>query len=268
MDDRARPERSAYERGKRALDLAVAVPAAILLAPLVAALAVLVRRESRGPIFFRQERVGRHGEPFEILKLRTLAPEPVTRPADYLLSAEDARITRVGAFLRRWSLDELPQLWNIVRGDMSLVGPRPTLRYQVEQYSDFQRRRLEVPPGITGWAQIHGRNALTWPQRIELDVWYVDHRSLRLDVEILLRTIPTLFRPGSIYGDAQADWGERRPDLGKGASGHAGDTRAVRNVANDDRAGGDERALADPHALDHDRADADVGIVTDVDEAG
>jgi lipopolysaccharide/colanic/teichoic acid biosynthesis glycosyltransferase len=199
----------AYEHAKRALDLAIAFPAAVVLAPIVAALAAAVRLESRGPVFFRQERIGRYGRPFEILKLRTLQAEPPEHPADYLLSAGDARITRVGAFLRRWSLDELPQLWNIIRGDMSIVGPRPTLGYQVEQYTDVQRRRLEVAPGITGWAQIHGRNSLTWPQRIELDIWYVDHRSLSLDLEILLRTAPTLFQPGPIYGDAQGNWGER-----------------------------------------------------------
>ncbi|MGH2499422.1 MAG: sugar transferase [Candidatus Limnocylindria bacterium] len=202
--------KGAYERAKRALDLAIALPAAVVLAPVFAAVAAAIKLDSRGPVIFRQERIGRHGRRFEILKFRSLHGDPPGRPSDYLISAGDTRITRVGASLRRWSLDELPQIWNIVRGDMSLVGPRPTLRYQVEQYTDFQRRRLEVPPGITGWAQVRGRNVLTWPERIELDVWYVDHRSLRLDLEILLRTIPMLFRPGSIYGDAQADWGERK----------------------------------------------------------
>jgi lipopolysaccharide/colanic/teichoic acid biosynthesis glycosyltransferase len=202
--------RAGYELGKRALDLAIALPTAVVLSPLLAALAAAVKLESRGPVLFRQQRVGRHGHTFEILKLRTLAAAPPSDPADFLISAGDARITRVGAFLRRWSLDELPQLWNIVRGDMSVVGPRPTIRYQVDQYTDVQRRRLEVAPGITGWAQIHGRNRLSWPERIELDVWYVDHRSLRLDLTILLRTLPTLFRPGSVYGDAQGDWGERK----------------------------------------------------------
>jgi lipopolysaccharide/colanic/teichoic acid biosynthesis glycosyltransferase len=202
--------RAGYELGKRALDLAIALPTAVVLSPLLAALAAAVKLESRGPVLFRQERVGRHGRTFEILKLRTLAAAPPSDPADFLISAGDARITRVGAFLRRWSLDELPQLWNIVRGDMSVVGPRPTIRYQVDQYTDVQRRRLEVAPGITGWAQIHGRNRLSWPERIKLDVWYVDHRSLRLDLTILLRTLPTLFRPGSVYGDAQGDWGERK----------------------------------------------------------
>jgi lipopolysaccharide/colanic/teichoic acid biosynthesis glycosyltransferase len=204
----ARP-RPGYERAKRALDLVIVLPAAVVLAPVVCALAAAIKLESRGSVFFRQERIGRHGRPFEILKLRTLQDEPPRSPADFLIAAEDRRITRVGAFLRRWSLDELPQLWNIVRGDMSVVGPRPTLAYQVEQYTDVQRRRLEVAPGITGWAQIHGRNGLSWPQRIEFDVWYVDHRSLALDLKILLRTPRILIRPGSIYGDVQGDWGER-----------------------------------------------------------
>jgi len=202
------PARS-YERGKRALDLVLAAPAAVVLAPLFAALAAAVKLESRGPVFFRQERIGRGGRPFEILKLRTLYDTPQARPADYLITPDDRRITRVGAFLRRWSLDELPQLWNIVRGEMSFVGPRPTLGYQVEQYTPFQRRRLEVLPGVTGWAQIHGRNGLSWPQRIEHDVWYVENRSLRLDVKILLQTPRILLQPRSIYGDAHAHWGEK-----------------------------------------------------------
>ena len=201
--------RPGYELGKRALDLAIVLPVAIALAPLLAGLAAAVRLDSRGPILFRQERIGRHGKPFQILKLRTLHAERPTSPADFIISPKDARITRVGAFLRRWSLDELPQLWNIVRGDMSVVGPRPTLGYQVEQYTEYQRRRLEVLPGITGWAQVNGRNALTWPERIKLDVWYVDHRSLALDLKILLLTPRILVRARSIYDDAPGVWGER-----------------------------------------------------------
>ena len=200
----------AYEIAKRALDLGVASSVVVFGSPLLAGIAVAVKLEGRGPVLFRQERIGRHGRPFRILKFRTLAGDPPRDPADYLISAADPRITRVGAFLRRWSLDELPQLWNVLRGDMSLVGPRPTLRYQVERYDDLQRRRLEVPPGVTGWAQISGRNELSWPERIELDVWYVDHRSLSLDLRILAATLKTLFRPSSIYGDAQGDWGERQ----------------------------------------------------------
>jgi lipopolysaccharide/colanic/teichoic acid biosynthesis glycosyltransferase len=198
-----------YELGKRGLDLVIVLPIAVALAPLLAVLAAAVKLESRGSILFRQERIGRHGRPFQILKLRTLQTERLTSPADFIISAKDSRITRVGAFLRRWSLDELPQLWNIVRGDMSVVGPRPTLGYQVEQYTDFQRRRLEVLPGITGWAQVNGRNALTWPERIKLDVWYVDHRSLLLDLKILLLTPRILVQARSIYDDAPGVWGER-----------------------------------------------------------
>jgi lipopolysaccharide/colanic/teichoic acid biosynthesis glycosyltransferase len=198
-----------YELAKRALDLTVASSVGILASPLLAAVAIAVKLEGGGPILFRQERIGRHGRPFDILKFRTLVDAPARDPADYLISASDPRIGRVGAFLRRWSLDELPQLWNVLRGDMSIVGPRPTLRYQVELYDDFQRRRLEVLPGVTGWAQISGRNELSWPERIKLDVWYVDHRSFLLDLRILARTTTTLFKPSYIYNDAQGDWGER-----------------------------------------------------------
>jgi lipopolysaccharide/colanic/teichoic acid biosynthesis glycosyltransferase len=206
----------AYERVKRAFDLAAAATVGAVASPVLAAIAIVIKLESRGPVLFRQERVGRHGEAFEILKFRTLVDQAPRNPGDYLISAADTRITRVGGFLRTWSLDELPQLWNIVRGDMSLVGPRPTLRYQVEKYDDFQRRRLEVPPGVTGWAQVSGRNALSWPERIKLDVWYVDHRSFLLDLRILLGTLPILFRRGSVYGDAQGDWGERPERASRG----------------------------------------------------
>jgi lipopolysaccharide/colanic/teichoic acid biosynthesis glycosyltransferase len=199
----------AYERSKRAFDLGLAAAVSVLAAPIFGAIAIAIKLEDGHGILFRQERIGRHGRPFAILKFRTLADEPVRDPADYLIHASDPRITRVGAFLRRWSLDELPQLWNILRGEMSIVGPRPTLRYQVEQYDEFQRRRLEVLPGVTGWAQVSGRNELPWPERIELDVWYVDHRSLWLDLSILASTLKLLVRPTSIYNDAQGDWGER-----------------------------------------------------------
>jgi lipopolysaccharide/colanic/teichoic acid biosynthesis glycosyltransferase len=198
-----------YERSKRTLDIALAALAGVATAPVMAAAALAIKLEDGGRILFRQERIGRHGRPFEIVKFRTLADAPAHDPADYLISATDPRITRVGAFLRRWSLDELPQVWNVLRGEMSIVGPRPTLRYQVEQYDDFQRRRLEAPPGVTGWAQVSGRNELSWPERIELDVWYVDHRSLSLDLSILVSTLKLLVRPSSIYNDSQGDWGER-----------------------------------------------------------
>jgi lipopolysaccharide/colanic/teichoic acid biosynthesis glycosyltransferase len=201
----------AYAPAKRMLDLTMAGLVGIVSAPVLGAIALAIKLDDGGRILFRQERVGRHGRAFEIVKFRTLADAPAHDPADFLISASDPRITRVGAFLRRWSLDELPQLWNVLRGDMSIVGPRPTLRYQVDQYTDFQRRRLEVLPGVTGWAQVCGRNDLPWPERIELDVWYVDHRSIRLDLAILASTLKLLVRPSSIYNDAQGDWGER-PD--------------------------------------------------------
>jgi lipopolysaccharide/colanic/teichoic acid biosynthesis glycosyltransferase len=196
----------------RALDLVIAGAAAVLGAPVFVAIAIAIRVESRGPIILRQTRVGLGGEDFELLKFRTMVPDAHRLGTGWLIAEHDPRITRVGRFLRRWSLDELPQVFNVLRGDMSVVGPRPTLRYQVDQYTPFQRRRLEVRPGITGWAQVLGRNRLTWPQRIELDVWYVDNRSILLDIRLLLRTLPMLARPTGVYNDARGDWGEREQE--------------------------------------------------------
>ena len=155
-------------------------------------------------MLYRQTRVGQAGRDFELLKLRTMVVGAETQGAGYAVNVGDSRITRVGAFLRRTSIDELPQLLNVVRGDMSLIGPRPTLRYQVERYDERQRRRLEVKPGITGWAQIHGRAELSWPERIELDVWYVEHCSPRTDLLILLRTPLALF--GGTYKGQSGGW--------------------------------------------------------------
>jgi lipopolysaccharide/colanic/teichoic acid biosynthesis glycosyltransferase len=167
----------------------------------VLALAALaVKLEDRGPVLFRQTRVGKDGRDFELLKLRTMVVGAETKGAGYAVDKGDPRITRVGRLLRRTSIDELPQLWNVVRGDMSVIGPRPTLRYQVERYDERQRRRLNVLPGITGWAQIHGRASLSWDERIELDVWYVDHRSPLTDLLILLRT-PFALLGGTYKGD-------------------------------------------------------------------
>jgi lipopolysaccharide/colanic/teichoic acid biosynthesis glycosyltransferase len=196
----------------RGLDLVIAGAAAVLGAPVFVAIAIAIRVESRGPIILRQTRVGLGGEDFELLKFRTMVPDAHRLGTGWLIAEHDPRITRVGRFLRRWSLDELPQVFNVLRGDMSVVGPRPTLRYQVDQYTPFQRRRLEVRPGITGWAQVLGRNRLTWPQRIELDVWYVDNRSILLDIRLLLRTLPMLARPTGVYNDARGDWGEREQE--------------------------------------------------------
>ena len=177
----------------RALDAAVAGIGLALAAPVLAIAAAAIKLEDGGPVFYRQRRVGLHGNEFELLKLRTMEVGAERKGAGFALNAGDPRITRVGRILRRLSLDEVPQLWNVVRGDMSLVGPRPTLAYQVERYTPRQRRRLDVKPGITGWAQIHGRARLPWDERIELDVWYVDHRSPWLDLRILARTPLALF---------------------------------------------------------------------------
>jgi lipopolysaccharide/colanic/teichoic acid biosynthesis glycosyltransferase len=188
----------------RALDVAIAGTGLALASPLLAAAAVAVKLGDGGPVLFRQTRVGKDGRDFELLKLRTMVVGAEKQGAGYAVNVGDSRITRVGAFLRRTSLDELPQLWNVVRGDMSVIGPRPTLRYQVEKYTERQRRRLEVLPGITGWAQIHGRASLSWDERIELDVWYVEHRSALTDVLILLRTPLALL--GGTYKGETGGW--------------------------------------------------------------
>jgi lipopolysaccharide/colanic/teichoic acid biosynthesis glycosyltransferase len=188
----------------RALDVLVAGTGLVLASPLLAAAALATKLESRGPVLYRQTRVGRDGLDFELLKLRTMVVGAEKLGAGYAVDQGDPRITRVGRILRRTSIDELPQLWNILRGDMSVIGPRPTLRYQVEQYDEHQRRRLDIRPGLTGWAQVQGRASLPWADRIELDVWYVENRSARVDLEILLRTPLALFR--GTYRGATGGW--------------------------------------------------------------
>jgi lipopolysaccharide/colanic/teichoic acid biosynthesis glycosyltransferase len=188
----------------RALDVAGASVALALASPALVLAALAVKLEDGGPVLYRQSRVGKDGVDFELLKLRTMVVGAESRGAGWAVNEGDPRITRVGRLLRRISLDELPQLWNVVRGEMSLIGPRPTLAYQVERYTPRQRRRLEVKPGITGWAQIHGRARLPWEERIELDVWYVEHRSPWLDVKILLRTPLALF--GGTYKGETGGW--------------------------------------------------------------
>jgi len=155
-------------------------------------------------VLYRQTRVGKDGRDFELLKLRTMVVGAERQGAGFAVDRGDPRITRVGRVLRRLSVDELPQLWNVLRGDMSLVGPRPTLRYQVERYDERQRHRLDVKPGLTGWAQVNGRAALPWEERIELDLWYVQHRSTWLDLRILARTPRSLFR--GTYKGATGGW--------------------------------------------------------------
>jgi len=186
--------------GKRIVDVAGASAGLALTSPLLAAAAIAVKLEDGGPVLYRQVRVGLDGADFELLKLRTMVVGAETLGAGYAVDRGDPRITRVGRVLRKLSLDELPQLWNVVRGDMSLVGPRPTLRYQVDAYDERQRHRLDVLPGITGWAQVHGRTRLPWSERIELDLWYVEHRSALLDLKILVRTPLALLR-GTYKGE-------------------------------------------------------------------
>jgi len=188
----------------RAADVAVAGAALLVTSPVLGLAALAVRLRDGGSALYRQTRVGKDGADFELLKLRTMVVGAETQGAGLAVNRGDPRITGVGRVLRRLSLDELPQLWNVVRGDMSVIGPRPTLRYQVERYTARQRRRLDVRPGITGWAQVHGRAALPWEQRIELDVWYVEHRTPWLDLKILAKTPFALF--GGTYKGATGGW--------------------------------------------------------------
>jgi lipopolysaccharide/colanic/teichoic acid biosynthesis glycosyltransferase len=185
----------------RALDVVLAALLLVVTAPLLALAALAIRLESRGPVFYRQRRVGRHGRPFELWKLRTMVPGAESMGAGVYVLEGDPRITRVGRLLRRFSFDELPNLVNVLRGEMAMVGPRPTVQEQVDRYTERQLRRLEVKPGITGWAQINGRTSLPWPERIELDVWYVERRSLRLDLRILARTARMLASGRGLYSE-------------------------------------------------------------------
>lgn len=184
---------------QRLLDLAVLAVVAVPTAIVVVACALAVRLTSSGPVLFRQERVGLHGEPFIVLKFRTMldGPNPIFPDA--------SRITSAGRVLRRTSLDELPQLINVARGEMSIVGPRPTLQYQVDRYDDHQRRRLDVRPGLTGLAQVSGRNALSWGDRIELDIDYVERQSIWLDLSIILRTARALIGGEGVEGHPTDD---------------------------------------------------------------
>jgi exopolysaccharide biosynthesis polyprenyl glycosylphosphotransferase len=189
---------------KRTLDVVGAALGLLLFAPVLAVAALAVKLEDRGPVLYRQTRVGRDGRDFELLKLRTMVVGAERMGAGYAVNEGDPRITRAGRLLRKLSIDELPQLWNVVRGDMSVIGPRPTLRYQVDRYDERQRHRLDVKPGITGWAQIHGRASLPWAERIELDLWYVRHHDWKTDLLILLRTPLALF--GGTYKGASGGW--------------------------------------------------------------
>jgi lipopolysaccharide/colanic/teichoic acid biosynthesis glycosyltransferase len=191
---------------KRCLDVAVAGVALVVAAPVIAVAAVAIRLESRGHAIYRQRRVGRDGHAFEVYKLRTMVTGAEHIGAGLAIDEGDTRITRVGALLRRTSIDELPNLVNVLRGEMSLVGPRPTLQVQVDRYTDRQRRRLEVRPGLTGWAQVNGRASLPWPERIELDIWYLEHATLRLDLRILVASARMAITGHGLYRGETGGW--------------------------------------------------------------
>jgi lipopolysaccharide/colanic/teichoic acid biosynthesis glycosyltransferase len=191
---------------RRLFDIAVGAIGSALTAPVVAVLAIAIRLESPGSPIYRQHRVGKDGRRFEIYKLRTMVSGAEFIGAGLAINAGDDRITKVGGFARRYSLDELPNLWNVLRGDMSVIGPRPTLQSQVDAYTDRERGRLKVKPGITGWAQVNGRTSLPWSERIELDLWYVEHRSLTVDLEILARTVRLVFSGHGLYKGETGGW--------------------------------------------------------------
>jgi lipopolysaccharide/colanic/teichoic acid biosynthesis glycosyltransferase len=186
---------------KRALDVTISTLALVVLSPLLLLIAALVRWKLGSPVLFTQVRPGLHGEPFTLFKFRTMSPAS-DEPADG--SGDEMRLTPFGARLRSTSLDELPELWNVLKGDMSLVGPRPLLMQYLPLYSPRQARRHEVRPGITGWAQINGRNATPWPERLEMDVWYVENRTLWLDLKIMALTLPRALRRTGVTQEGQA----------------------------------------------------------------
>jgi len=188
----------------RALDVAIAGVGLVVSSPFLASGALAVKLADRGPVLYRQTRVGKDGADFELLKLRTMVVGAEQQGAGFAVDRGDARITPPGRLLRRLSIDELPQLWNVVRGEMGIIGPRPTLRYQVDAYDERQLHRLDVKPGITGWAQIHGRASLPWAERIELDLWYVRHHNWKTDLLILLRTPLALV--GGTYKGNTGGW--------------------------------------------------------------
>jgi lipopolysaccharide/colanic/teichoic acid biosynthesis glycosyltransferase len=198
-------------RRKRALDVLVGGVALALAGPLLALAALAIQLETHGHAVYRQRRVGRDGRPFELYKLRTMVSGAENMGKGLAVDEGDERITRLGAWLRRTSFDEVPNLINVLRGEMSLVGPRPTVQVQVDRYDDRQRHRLDALPGITGWAQVNGRASLPWHERIELDLWYVEHASLRLDIGILTRTARMAVTGAGLYRGETGGW--REPPL-------------------------------------------------------
>jgi len=191
---------------RRAFDIVVAGAALLFFSPVLLVAMLAIRLESPGSPIYRQRRVGMNGEEFDVLKLRTMVTGAEHIGAGMAIDEGDTRITRVGGFLRRTSLDEIPNLINVLRGDMAIIGPRPTIPVQVAQYTERQRGRLAAKPGLTGWAQVNGRAALPWPERIELDLWYIEHRSWRLDLQILFRTARMVLGGHGLYKGGTGGW--------------------------------------------------------------
>jgi lipopolysaccharide/colanic/teichoic acid biosynthesis glycosyltransferase len=191
---------------RRAVDVVVAGTALVVTGPLILVAMLIIRLESHGHPIYRQRRVGKDGVEFDMLKLRTMVSGAESMGAGLAVNEGDSRITRTGKFLRRWSIDELPNLVNVLKGEMSIIGPRPTIQVQVAQYTDRQRGRLKIKPGLTGWAQIHGRTALPWSERIELDLWYVEHRKLRTDLVIVWQTVLMLINGDGVYKGTTGGW--------------------------------------------------------------
>jgi lipopolysaccharide/colanic/teichoic acid biosynthesis glycosyltransferase len=205
------------QRGKRLADLAIAAAVFVCFGWLMALIALAIKLEDRGPVLYRQERIGRFGYPFLLTKFRSMVIGAEHKGAGILVEKGDRRVTRTGKLIRKLSLDELAQVFDVVRGDMSIVGPRPGMRYQAELYDDAQRGRLAVRPGITGWAQVHGRNAIRWPERIRLDLEYIDRMSLWTDVKTVLLTIPSVLKGSDQIADADY-WKQRRQELERRAA--------------------------------------------------
>jgi lipopolysaccharide/colanic/teichoic acid biosynthesis glycosyltransferase len=191
---------------RRVFDVVMAGSALLVASPFLVVAVVAIRLESRGSPIYRQRRVGKDGRAFDVLKLRTMVTGAEHMGAGLAVSQGDTRITRVGRLLRRTSLDEVPNLVNVLRGDMAIVGPRPTVPVQVDRYTERQRGRLAVKPGITGWAQVNGRTELPWDERIELDLWYIEHRSWRLDLRILWLTVRMVFGGEGLYRGETPAW--------------------------------------------------------------
>jgi len=182
------------------MDIIGSIIGLIIAFPIISLIAVFIKLDSKGPVFFRQKRIGKNGEFFMAYKFRTMIPNAERIGLKYEVAVNDPRITRIGKFLRKWSLDEIPQLLNVLTGKMSIVGPRPALPHQAEKYSEFEKTRLKIKPGITGWAQVNGRNLLSWKERIRLDVWYIGNYSIWLDFKILVKTPTILLFERGLYG--------------------------------------------------------------------